>query len=233
MRKTFSLFTLAFLTSLSLSAQFTQGQKLIGGSVSFSTVSGDFAQNSFNNNSINRTSNTGLGINISAAKFISPKTTWGVGLLYSYTRYIVDQEVPAQGNNFKYALHSGGVNVFSQRFITLGNNFFFTILGGGTVSYNYNRQADLVSKATSKTKGYSVDAALTPGLTYKINNRFLFDAFLNNFISASFQHVEGKSNYPLPQEAKTHSNGFYITTSLSNTSLGNVGLGFRWLLKRR
>ena len=233
MNKICTFFTIVCLIPLLSDSQFTEGQKLIGGNISFSTNSGNYDQNTFNNNNINHTSNTGIGINMSAAKFINSKTIWGIGLVYNYTHYTIDQQVPAQGNNYKYAYHSGGINIFSQRFMSLGNKFFFTVLAGATVRYNYNKQADLISKATSKTTGYSIDAGLNPGLTYKINDRFLFDAVLSNFIYTAYQHANGTSNYPLPQEAKTHSNSFYITTSLSNTSLGNVGLGFRWLLKRK
>ena len=233
MKKNFTIFTVLYFISQSAFAQFTKGQKLIGGNVSFSTSSGSFDGSSFNNSNINNTSNTGIGADISKAKFISPKTLLGIGLAYGYYRYVVDQQAPANNNNYKYTSHSGGVNVFAQRFISLGNNFFFTILTGGTIGYNYSKQTDFTSKAILKAKGYSINANITPGLSYKINDRFLFDAFLSNFIFAYFQHTDATSNYPQPQEEKTHRNNFYISTSLSNTSLGNVGLGFRWLLRNK
>ena len=83
MKKTFTLFTVLYFISQGSIGQFTKGQKLIGGNVSFSTNSGNMDPNTFNNNNINHTSNTGIGINISASRFVDAKTLWGIGLMYN------------------------------------------------------------------------------------------------------------------------------------------------------
>lgn len=213
-------------------AQLIKGQKLIGGNFSFSTNSGNSTQ-AFDNRSVYHNSGTGIGINPSIAKFINSTTLRGIGLVYNYNNYIIKEEEPNNGNSFKNIAHSEGINIFSQRFISLGNNFFFTIQASATGLYSYGKQSDFMTKAMTKAKVYSITAAMAPGLSYKINRRLLFDALLTNILSAGYQHTTAVTNYPLPKETKTHNNTFNISSSLSNTTLGNIGVGFRWLLKSK
>lgn len=232
MKKIFTLLSLLYLIPALSHAQFTTGQKLIGGNVSLSTNSGNATQ-TFDNRNVYYSSNTGVIINPSIAKFISPTKLLGIGIVYNYSNYSIKEEAPDNGNSYKNITHSGGINIFSQRFIPLKNNFFFTIQTGATALYSFSKQSDFKSQAMTKTNVYGISASLAPGLSYRINNRFLFDAFLSNILSVGYQHSSTITNYPLPNETKTYSNSFNISTSFSNANLGNVGLGFRWLLKRK
>jgi hypothetical protein len=232
MKKIFTYLSITYLIPLVTNAQFERGQKLIGGNVSVASVSGNSTQ-AFDNRSTYHVSNTGALINPSISKFYKPTLLRGVGLIYSYGNYLNKEELPDNGNGYKYYSHSAGINIFSQRFIPLGNNFFFTFQISGTFLYSFAKQSDFITKAFTKSNGYSLTAGLAPGISYKINNRFLFDAFLSNLLSAGYSHSNAVTNYPLPRETKTHSNGFNIQSSLSSTTLGNIGVGFRWLLKRR
>lgn len=231
--KILAFLLIVFFVPVTSHAQFIKGQKLIGGSLFFSGSSGSTTPTAFDNRNVFHVSATGIGVNPIIAKFINAKTLVGAGLIYNYSHYSLMQELPDNGNNYKDLQHSGGINIFSQRFISLGNKFFFTIQTSGSVLCNTGKQADLVSKATIKTKGYAINFALAPGISCQINKRILFDAFLNNLLFAGYQHSATTTNYPLPRETKTHNNSVYISTSLSNTAIGNVGLGFRWLLKNK
>lgn len=233
MSRIFTLLTIVYLIPAFSDAQFADGQKLIGGNLLFSTNSGTSTPGAFDNRNVYHNSGTFAGINPSIAKFRTSKVLYGIGIIYNYSTYFIEEELPDNGNNYKNRSHLVGLNIFSQRFVSLRNNFFFTIHTGGSGLYSFSKQADFISKATSTVKGYSINAALAPGISYKISNRFLFDAFLSIFLYAGFQHSVTTSNYPLPREAKTHNNSFNISTSFSNTALGNIGLGFRWLLKRK
>lgn len=233
MIRIFTFLIILYLTPLFSNAQFEGGQKLIGGSLSFSTSAGNTTQAAFDNRSVLHNSSTGISINPSIAKFVKPATLCGIGIVYNYSRYFIKEESPDNGNSFKNIQHSAGINTFSQRFISLGKDFFFTIQTSAAALYSYSNQADFVSKATSKITGYSITFALTPGISYKISRRFLFDAFLSNLLFAGYQHSTTTTNYPVPKETKTHNNSVNISTSLSNTNVGNVGLGFRWILKRK
>lgn len=232
MKKTFTFFNIIYLIPILTVAQFQTGQKVIGGNISLSTNAGNATQ-AFDNRNTYHVSGTGLGINPSIAEFYKPTALRGIGLNYSYTNYLVKEETPDNGNGHKDFSHSAGINIFFQHFIPLGHNFFFTIETSGAVAYVYDKESDFITKAFIKSKGYTLTAHLAPGISYNINNRFLFDAFLSNLLSAGYSHSTSVTNYPLPRETKTHSNGFNIASSLSNTTLGNIGVGFRWLLKKK
>lgn len=232
MKKIFTLASIIYLIPALSHAQFETGQKLIGGNVSFSTNSGNFP-NGFDNRYSYYSSITNIAINPSVATFYKPTALRGAGIIYAYSRYTSKFDTAYNYiYNAKYITQSAGINLFWQRFIPLGNNFYFTIYTGGSILYNFGKQSEPTNNATIKNSGYSISAGVSPGISYKINNRFLFDASLANILSAGFQHSNTTNNYPLPQTIKTHYNSFNLSSSLSNTSLGNISLGFRWLLHK-
>jgi len=232
MKKIFTYLSPLYLLPFIGDAQFETGQKVIGGSLSAASSSGN-ATPSFDNRSIYHTTNTGITVSPSIAKFYKPTLLRGIGFIYGYGNYTYKEEAPDYGNGYKSISHNIGINAFSQRFISLGNSFFFTLQTSGTALFTIYKQNDFLSKATAKGRSYLVSAALAPGVSYKINNRFLFDAFLSSFLSASYAHTSTTLNYPLPRETKTHSDGFSIASSLSDNAIGNIAVGFRWLLKRK
>lgn len=234
MKKIFTLLSILYLIPGWSEAQFETGQQLLGGNLLFSTSSGNSTP-MFDNRYIYHNSATGVGINPSIATFRSPSSLRGAGLIYNYnnsTNY--SKEDPSDTRNgYKNLVHSAGITIFSQRFIPLSSNLFFTIHKSVTALYSVGKQSDIATKGTAKSKGYGISVSLAPGISYKINSRFLFDAYLSNLLSAGYTHTTTTTNYPLPKETKTRSNSFNVSSSLSNTSLGNVGLGFRWLLRRK
>jgi len=136
MNKIFTFLNILYLIPAFCEAQFLKNQKLIGGYISFSTNSGNSTGNVFDNRNVYHISNTGIGINPSIAKFINPKRLVGLGIVYNYSRYFTEEEMPDNGNKYEDKQQSGGVNIFSQQFIPLINNFFLTVHAGGIVLYN-------------------------------------------------------------------------------------------------
>jgi hypothetical protein len=63
-----------------------------------------------------------------------------------------------------------------------------------------------------------------------LTRRLLFDAYLNNLIGVSYSKVKIKDKTQQSPETTSSQRSFDISSSLGNTSLGSVGLGFRWLL---
>lgn len=221
-----------YLIPLLSDAQFETGQKVIGGNISFST-------NSSNSTQVYDTRNyhsDGISavINLSIAKFYSPVSLRGAGIFYMYnnSKSYSLEDSSNNRNGYKNLQHSIGINLFSQHFIPISTRLFFTIQTSITAMYGFGKQSDITNVSTVKNKGYGISAALAPGVSYKINKRFLFDAYLSNLLSAGYGHSTTTTVYPLAKETKTRSDNFNISTSLSNTNLGGIGFGFRWLLKR-
>ena len=221
MKKFYPCFVSVFLLSSIVNAQFIKGQNVIGGNFGFSIgkseSSDDFTshQNSFT-------------INPSIAKFTKANKLCGIGMSYGYTQQ--KTESPRNTQNTNSINQTIGVNVFSQRFYSLSKNLYFTLNTPASVYYMFGKNIVESSNSIneSKGKGYTINISVAPGLSYQLNNRWLFDAYLSNLVNIGFSHSQSKSSN---SNFKTKGNSFGVSSSLSNTNLGNVGLGFRWLLK--
>ena len=170
-------------------------------------------------------------VNPSVGKFKKPNLLAGLGFSYSY-----DYQKTNNDNNDEISrtnTHSFGVNIYAQRFFTWQKNSFsplMIMLLLVIVSEKFFQRL-----AMRKTKRIQMDMApasiLRPGLSYQLTNRLLFDAYLSNLISISYSHNQKKYADSSP-EHKSYENYFGLSSSLTNTNLGYVGLGFRWLLKK-
>lgn len=225
MKKIYSIFSLFCLTAIFAEAQFEPGQKVIGGNIGFSAGKSEYP------NSYSYTSYSNVSISPSISSFTKPNLLCGIGLSYAYnytkTKNSLNEEIRGQSNSI-------GINFFSQRFFTLTQNLFFTINTSASAYYSFGKQINTTNNIESEAKssGYGGNANFAPGLTCKLTQRLLFDAYLSNLISIGYSHNETKDNNIAPPNNKLFQNNFNLSSSLSNTSLGNVGLGFRWVLKK-
>jgi hypothetical protein len=227
MIKIYPLIILLSLFTVFAKAQFVIGQRVLGGTISFSTGKNE---NVINGNTTTNYSN--FFISPSIAKFKKANVLRGIGFSYGYSyqksKYNFNPTDTRQYNN------SVGVNLFSQRFLSVAQNLSFTIQTGASVAYTFGRQISTINNVENveKSKGYNLGVGVAPGLSYKLSDRFLFDAYLNNLLNTSYSHSETKYTNQQGSEITSTDNNFHISSSLSNTSLGYVGLGFRWLLKK-
>jgi hypothetical protein len=226
MKQIFTTLCIIYLIPAISKAQFDVGQKVIGGNLSFTS-------NTSENISTGRTKNTGWNFNFSKAKFYKPNVLRGTGITYGYSK---NSQKYTAVNNFDndYYSHAVGINIFSQRFIPLGKQFFFTLQTGGTAFYNSGKHTTTSDNTSSKTDGFSIGFGLAPGVSYRISERFLFDAFLSNFLAVSYAYQSTKSNSLQPQQtSKFHNHNFNLSSTFSNNPGSSVGFGFRYLLKTR
>ena len=223
MQKKSTILVVLIVTFFTANAQFNIGQKVLGGNIGFAvgkSESGDnytSRQNSFT-------------INPSFAKFKKPNQLCGIGVGYGYSRQ--KTESPNSVQNTNSINQSVVINVFSQRFYSIAKNLYFTLNTPASVYYMFGNNTVESSNSVNEIKntGYSINLSLAPGLSYQLNNRWLFDAYLSNLVNIGFSHNQSKSS---TSNNKTKSNNFGISSSLSNTNLGNIGLGFRYLIKSK
>ncbi len=221
------IFTLTCISfaAFTASAQFEIGQKVLGGNVSFASGNEENVyMNDYENKYLNFT------VNPSIATFTKSNKLQGIGLSYSnsyqktgYLRYEISK-------NYSNSL---GIELFSQRFISITKGLFFTLKTSAGASYQFGKQEKFFNSVPNdlKSTGFGIGAYLAPGISYKLTNRLLFDAYLSDFLALSYSHSKFKdptSSTPL----KRTRDSFRIHSSLSNVNLGNIGLGFRWLMKR-
>lgn len=228
MKKIYALLSFSSLIAVFSHAQFEKGQKIAGGNIGFS------AGKSENRYSYNYTSDySNVSISPSVGSFTNPNLLCGIGLSYGYNYY---KNKSFMNDNVGQTWdHSIGINLFSQRFFSLAQKFFFTINTAGAVGYSFGKQISTANniKSEAKTSGYGIGISVAPGLSYRLTPRLLFDAYLSNLINISYSHNQAKGKNEAATDAKTFQNNFNLSSSLSNASLGNVGLGFRLLLPRR
>ena len=221
MQKKSTILVLLIVINFMASAQFQKGQKVLGGNIGFTVGKSE--------NGDNYTSRqNSFTINPSFAKFTKPNQLCGIGVGYGYSRQKFESPVTSQNTNV--INQTIGVNVFSQRLYNMAKNLYFTLNTPASVYYMFGNNKIESSNSVNEIKntGYSINLSLAPGLSYQLNNRWLFDAYLSNLVNIGFSHNQSKSS---PSNNKTKSNNFGISSSLSNTNLGNIGLGFRYLLR--
>ena len=67
-----------------------------------------------------------------------------------------------------------------------------------------------------------------PGISYAISKKLQLETGFNQIINVSYSHEKGDKVGP--DNVPYKSNTFNLRTSLNNTFLNNVYLGFRWFV---
>ena len=208
------LFCLPLLLVISVHAQFTTGQKLITGGVNFGNTNYNYGDSSKQNS-------LAAGLNFSLGKFISPLHSIGFGLNYSLNNYTQKQPGAA---NYSNQMNYLGASFFSQYYFPLSKQFYAFLQWNSTAGINFGS----VTGFSNNFKGYSIATGLNPGLSYKLNKRFLFNASLTNLISLSYTHSK---NNPSVMSGNGVMNSFTLSSSLNSGSVSNIGLGFIYLIQ--
>ncbi|OIR00630.1 hypothetical protein GALL_173210 [mine drainage metagenome] len=221
MKKTVLLATFALLISFASKAQFDIGQKVISGGISLS--------NSNSTSTINSSQNGfTFGLNGSLGKFVSADHLVGFGI--SYNNFSQNQQFPPNSN--KISSNQIGLNYYSTYYKTIAKNLygFITWSAFGNYSFNSNNTTSNGVESVQKGTGFNLGFNVVPGISYRLNKRVLFNATLNNILSASF--TSSKTTYSNSTQIDK-GNGFNLSSSLSGGSLGNIGIGFSILLNKK
>lgn len=221
MKKSF-LFLTALCFVFAANAQFSAGQKMIGGQVSMGYSHVDRStppqqkQNSFS-----------AGISPVFYRFISPNKVNGYGLNYFYSRQNTDIGIPAELN---YQNHSVGAFFSQTQLQAIAQKLYFTL--SGTVGANYQTQKNNsnVSTVTNDAKGFNLFLRGGIGLWYQLNQRFILTTQLNNLVSAEYSYNKTTNTNGSNTSAGT-TNGFGFTTGLNGFNLNSLGIGVNYLLK--
>jgi hypothetical protein len=228
MIKIFTISSLIYLMPFLVNAQFQTGQKVVAANIDVNFYNDK-------NTSTSTSENKGWNVNFhpSIGKFYKPNLLRGIGLSYGYsyskTKSSISTDIEKTNNNLI------GIDLFAERFFSLSENLFFTFQTVARVNYRFgkNTTTSPVSEIISESKGYGLGVGLTPGFSYRLSRRFLFDAHLSDILSAGYNYSEMKVSAPSAGLPKSTNSNFNLSSSLSNTNLGNVGLGFRWLLAKK
>jgi hypothetical protein len=212
MRKIFYLTIVFISASLITNAQIKQGQSLLGGDISFFSLT---TKQPAGNNYM--TGETSFSLSPSFGKAIKDNLILGFDLTYFYTQ---SKNVDNVGYQSTSKTNGYGFGIFLREYKPLGKGFsVFTQerLGG---SYETNYDAGVLDGRT-----LNVNLGLSPGVAYAICRRVQIEASFQNVIAVNFAHDKDGVD---PDISTNHS--ISIGTNLSGNALSSLVLGFRFLL---
>ena len=219
MKRQLLITTLLFI-GLNASAQFTKGEKVLSGNISFNS------NKNINNNgtSIQENSASSFGLNTSIGWVKSEKRISGFKIGYYNSLSKANNGLDKTTNN------SINLGVFNQHIKSFNKDFFGfleTTLNGGL---NWGEYTNFASTTGGfKTKGYNINTNANIGIGYRITKHLIADAILTNLLAISYSHSGPESISTVVQSSKN--DNFSISTGLSSLSLNSVAIGFRWVFK--
>ncbi len=210
------LFILLFSSSL-LNAQIQKGAIFIGGDFS---VNGNKATTTNPNNYPAK--NTALWISPSIGWVVKENIVVGGNLLLSYFQ---NEQQPTV--TFNKGNRIGG-GIWMRKYLPLGKSFYLFGNAGLSVQSIYNKYTIVQQPYYSREKGYTVNAALTPGLSYQIKKSLFLELALNNLISLGFERKNMEEQNQNGTVYKGTNESYNLATSLG----GGIPLqiGMRWII---
>ncbi len=224
MKNRYILTTCLCLTlSVMVKAQFTTGQKVIGGQLHFSNTNYE-ATNS--PGAIEK--NINGGVSLSLSRFTSPTLLRGIGVQYAYS----DARYNNTSTTYENKNHVLGAFIELTKLQPLAKKVFLSFSGTGGINYSFTDRYQ-TNNTKTQMKGYGINLMGGMGIWYQLTNRFVLTGNVSNLFSVSYGHGKTTSylaNNTTVVEGKN--NSFSINTGLTNFSLGNIGFGVKYLLKK-
>ncbi|MDI9366136.1 MAG: hypothetical protein QM541_14360 [Flavobacterium sp.] len=205
------LFAALLIIGCNASAQFTKGEKVLNGNLSFST-------SKYNN--VNQTTNS-LFIGAGLGWVKSDKKIVGVSLSYGYSSYNNTPTSSASSN-------SAFVGVYLQNIKNIKGNFFGILNTSLNSGYHKQIYEDINTSSSYSSNGFSVGANSSLGIGYRISKRFVANMTLTNLVSVQYAQDKRKND---GFNATSNASSFIISTGLTSLSLNNTAIGFSWVFQ--
>jgi hypothetical protein len=217
--KKLTLGALAILFIATADAQFNTGDRYLTGYVD----AGAGTQK------INTTKTKTYGLTLAPAisKFKTPNKANGFKILLGFQHSKSDDAFNVSTGD-QYSVSAG---MFSQRYFTIGKNFYLMLEKGIDAGYTYLRsRSPSAPNYKSDRHGYGIGVYLTPGMGYKLTDRLIIGLNFSNLarLGYSFYKYEVAN---LVGTTTSESSQFNFSSSVNNTSVGNLGITFGWKLK--
>ena len=190
--------------------QFTKGDKVLGGTFSFS---GQRAPESLNGGLANKATSFSIVPNFG----ILLNERWGLGLQvgYSSTEYERNTTTPTLSN---WGFRGITVGLYTQRYFVITDKFLFSVIGN--VRYDFGKTFDkttntITNEVTeSEDKNKSIGINLRPSFIFFPSNNWAFQASIGN-ISYSYSNNDDQ---PL---------------NLFNVNYGTINFGFSYYFRQK
>lgn len=219
MKKFFTIYVMLILT-ISATAQFQKGNKVLGFGINFQS----------NSNEINSAAvpqiNKSTGFNVSVELGFAKKENRLNGFFLNSGYGVSKTEYPSQPTiNYKNDNYNAGAGYFTRYYKPLGKNFF--VFGEGRAGFNYSQQNNKTNSSHFNPKQFGVNAGLYPGLAYKWNQRFLLELRFADIVTVGYS----QGTVIAANSKKDIQRNFSFGSNLGLGYLSNIGIGTKWILK--
>lgn len=223
MKKLFALFVAGCIV-YTADAQFTSGQKMIGGQLGIG-----YNTSETQGTPGVETRSFQFSLSPSFSKFVSPTAFNTVGISYDYMHQ--RSAINTNGESV-YDSNAFGLYVGHTQLAPLGRKFYFSMTGTAGAGFSTQRTRAVFSSNKTDGDGYNVYVRGGIGLLYQLNQRFLLSTQLNNLISLSYQHMKNTSYNGNNPPVIGRNNNIAFSTGLNGFSLNNIQVGVNYLLKK-
>jgi hypothetical protein len=202
--------TVLFFSGLA-SAQFSKGNLLVGGELSYSESSNQL------NGTTNQNVHSGV-FNVSLGKAMNENAIIGINLTYSGAK----ENIPylTKGNIY-------GIGIFYRKYKSLGKDFYLFGEAGAGYAYSNNKGTDTAGAWKVFGTTNSGRIYFTPGIAYQASKRLFIEITIPAILSAQYTIFNGNID---PAQENSKASSFNISTSLNSSPLSNLGIGFRLIL---
>lgn len=221
MKKSSFLLAAAVVLSVSASAQFTKGDRLLGAGLNLSHSKGEYNSGfipyttSLNNASLTLDLGFASRTNRVSGFYISG------GYGKSKTEYPTQPTTNNSSDNFNTS-----AGIYTRRYKALGKDFFLFAEGRAGVDFG---KSNISTTNNGDRTSMAVRAGIYPGLSYRAGKRFLLDLRFADFASIGYNH----DTYKGTGNIKDVQTSFGFSSSLGLGYLSNIGIGARWIIPAR
>lgn len=211
---------LAILFAISANAQINKGAVLLGGDINFgdSKSSSSYATSEY----------TGGGASVSIGKAVKENKVVGISFGYNSSKQTTTP-IASYYDTTGQKINQYNIGFFYRDYKKLAKDLYF--FGQANAGYFYaNQKYDYeVNKANSyKVVQNGGAVSIAPGIAYKACKKVFIELSLNNLVYARYS--TSNTTYE-GSDKKLKGHDFNIGTAFSNNGfLGNIGIGFRFIL---
>lgn len=224
--KKVTLLTATAFFCFSSFAQIKKGSVYLGGDVSLTNIK--FERSSMPSSPNVPGNGTVKGIVISPAIGIAIKDNLIAGADITYQNNKTENYYSAPGTTES---KGAGAGVFIRRYFPVASQFYF--FGQARVGYA-NRNFEQISTSGLATydteeKTWNMLGGLYPGLSYNVTKSFYLEMGLNNLLQIGYEktdRTETQTYNSTTTKSSLTQKGFFIQSSLSNSTSLNVGVRF-------
>jgi hypothetical protein len=203
-----------------LSAQIKKGSILLGGQIGFIDYNGKFSTTQ------NKQKNGAALFNISAGTAISENKVLGIAASYYHT----NDDYANNGSVYSNTKYNRlNIDAFYRLYKKLAKDLYlFGEIGAGYIGSD-ETSANLPNN-TIVTKYMTMGGELyvTPGVAYRIYKKLQVELVIPRIVETNYTNQK-RTTQPTSPDDYTR-NGFYFNSSLNGNFLGNLALGFKFVL---